>query len=67
MKIGNLSITGAHNTLIEYVIPTQLKNPIVARLTSASLNHADSVENTSRKGNPAENPRKVIVITLGSR
>ena len=29
------------------------------------VSHADNVENTSRKGRPAEKPRKIIPITRG--
>ncbi len=59
------STTGAQNTFTEYVIPIQLKNPMVERLTPYSVNQAERVENTSRKGRPAEKPRKAIASTLG--
>jgi hypothetical protein len=62
---GTRSTTGAHSTLTEYVIPTQLKKPMALRLTSSSVNQADRVENTSRKGSPAENPRNSMASTRG--
>jgi hypothetical protein len=41
--------------------------PIVARSTPTSRNQADSVENTSMKGSPAEKPRNSIARTRGCR
>ena len=46
-------------------MPTQLKNPIAVRLNPASVNHADKVEKTSKKGKPAEKPRNSITTTCG--
>ena len=62
---GTRSIIGAQKTLIEYIMPTQLKKPMVVRLISASVSQADKVENTSRKGRPAEKPRNSMPITRG--
>lgn len=58
-------MTGAHITLMEYVIPIQLKKPIVDNDTPTSRSHADNVEKTSKNGNPAENPRNTMPITRG--
>ena len=41
-------------------MPTQESMPIVERCTPACRSHADSVENTRKKGSPAENPRNNI-------
>ena len=46
-------------------MPIQLAKPIVARLISDRLSHADRVEKTSRNGNPAEKPRNRNVTTRG--
>ncbi len=62
---GTRSTIGAQNTFIEYIMPIQLKKPIVVRLTSDSVSQADNVEKTSRKGSPAETPRNNMPITLG--
>ena len=61
------STTGAQNTMMEKVMPTQLNRPMVARLTPTSRSQNDSVENSSRKGRPAEKPRNSIPITRGCR
>ncbi len=39
--------------------------PIIARSTPTSRSQADSVENTSMNGSPAENPRNSIATTRG--
>jgi hypothetical protein len=39
--------------------------PIVVRSIPISRSHAESVENTSMNGRPAENPRNSIASTLG--
>ena len=48
-------------------MPTQLKKPIAVRVTWASVNQAESVENTSKKGRPAEKPRNSMAMTRGWR
>ena len=40
---------------------------MAVRLTPSSRSQADSVENTSRNGNPAEKPRNAMPITRGLR
>ena len=62
---GIRSTTGAQNTLIEYIMPIQLKKRIVVRLTSESLDQADRVEKTNKKGRPAEKPKKNIPTIRG--
>ena len=46
-------------------MPIQLKKPMVDRASPESRNHADRVENTSRNGNPAEKPSKLMAMTRG--
>src|SRR5690625_3782663 len=46
-------------------MPIQEKNPIMVRDTPACASQADSVENTSRNGNPEEKPRKPMPMTRG--
>ena len=46
-------------------MPIQLKKPMVDKASPASRNQADKVENTSKNGNPAENPRKHMAMTRG--
>ena len=64
---GVRSTTGAQITLMEYMMPIQLKKPISVRLMSASRSHTESVEKISRNGRPAENPRNSMAITRGWR
>ena len=45
------STTGDQNTLMENIMPAQLKKPMVVLSTPTSLNQADKVEKTSKKGN----------------
>ena len=48
-------------------MPTHDSMPIVARSMPTSRSHADSVENTSMNGRPAEKPRNSIAATRGCR
>jgi hypothetical protein len=48
------------------VTPTQLKKPITESSTPSSLSQAESVENTNKKGRPAEKPKKIMPSTRGS-
>src|SRR5258708_30945363 len=64
---GRRSISGDHKNLKAYGVPTSAKAPIVARLTPALANHADSVENVSSSGNPLANPSGRMSKTRRSR
>src|SRR5258708_35695029 len=64
---GRRSISGDHRNLKAYGVPTSAKAPMVARLTPALANHADSVENVSSSGSPLANPSGRISITRRSR
>ena len=44
-------------------MPSQLKKPMVAVSTPTSASRALRVENTSKNGSPAENPRNSMAIT----
>ena len=46
-------------------MPTHDSMPIVARSMPTSRSHAESVENTSMNGRPAEKPRNSIASTRG--
>lgn len=48
-------------------MPIQAKKPIAATSTPSLRSQADSVENTSRKGRPAEKPRNSMVSTGARR
>jgi len=53
---GRRSISGDHRNFSAYGVLTRAKAPIVARLTPAVANQADSVENVSNSGSPLANP-----------
>jgi hypothetical protein len=62
---GILSMSGAQTNLNEYPRAAQLKKVTAERSTPASNSHADKVENISKMGMPAENPRNSMVMTRG--
>src|ERR1700722_18813993 len=64
---GRRSISGDHRNLKAYGVPTSANAPIVALLTPALENHADSVENVSKSGNPLANPSGRMSKTRRSR
>jgi hypothetical protein len=49
------------------MMPTQESMPMVARSMPTERSHADSVENTSMNGRPAEKPRNSMANTRGWR
>src|SRR5258708_11789750 len=63
---GRRSISGDHRNLKAYGVPTRAKAPIVALLTPALANHADSVENVNSSGSPLANPSGRISNTRRS-
>ncbi len=64
---GVRSMIGAQTTLMENMMPIQLKKPISVRLMSASRSQIERVEKISRNGRPAENPRNNMASTRGWR
>src|SRR5580700_3632141 len=64
---GRRSISGDHRNLKAYGVPTSANAPIVALLTPALANQADSVENVSNKGSPLANPSGRMSKTRRSR
>jgi hypothetical protein len=63
--MGIRSTRGAHTNLNEYPRAAQLKKVTVDRPTPASLSHKDRDEKINNMGRPAENPKKIMVTTLG--
>ena len=55
-----LSTIGDHKYLKAYAKPAQLNRVTVLRSIPALMSHTDKVENTSKMGNPEENPRQKI-------